>query len=124
MKNILKLVGLFSIGYLVFFILTNIQSILLHSLWHAKKDISWGIAVYYGNLIYLAILVSTVFSWYLKRTFIILPIIIIAFAAYCYYWTPVLFIYPYRTAYILVTGAIVYIIIHTTIYKKRKIIFS
>lgn len=114
--NILKIIIVALISIVFYYVSFNIISLFFDS--SLKRNIAWGISVYYGYFFFSVPLLISIFACLIKNSIIYFSTIFFTLLVFVNFWIPAFESYPNRVISILVLGFIVYVLVHIYLYLK------
>ena len=94
----------------------------LNSYFPARRDIAFGIAVYYNKFVFSIVLVLSAFIWLIvgNKAIRMLFLSLIFLIYFMFWWYPSILVYPYRISLLLGCSMFFYIGFHLYIWYSLK----
>ena len=106
---------------ILYIILQELVLSFLNSYFPARRDIAFGIAVYYNKFVFSIVLVLSAFIWLMIGNKAIRTLFLsLIFLIYFMFWYPSILVYPYRISLLLGCSMFFYIGFHLYIWYSLK----
>ncbi len=107
---------------ILYIVLQELVLSFLNSYFPAKRDIAFGIAVYYNKFVFSIVLVLSAFIWLIvgNKAIRMLFLSLIFLIYLIFWWYPSILVYPYRISLLLGCSMFFYIGFHLYIWYSLK----
>ena len=121
-NNWLRLCILSVFAIILYIVLQELVLSFLNSYFPARRDIAFGIAVYYNKFVFSIVLVLSAFIWLMvgNKAIRMLFLTLIFLIYFMLWWYPSISVYPYRISLLLGSSMFFYIGFHLYIWYSLK----
>ena len=107
---------------ILYIVLQELVLSFLNSYFSVRRDIAFGIAVYYNKFVFSIVLVLSAFIWLMvgNKAIRMLFLSLIFLIYFMFWWYPSILVYPYRISLLLGCSMFFYIGFHLYIWYSLK----
>ena len=107
---------------ILYIVLQELVLSFLNSYFPARRDIAFGIAVYYNKFVFSIVLVLSAFIWLIvgNKAIRMLFLSLIFLIYFIFWWYPSISVYPYRISLLLGCSMFFYVGFHLYIWYSLK----